>query len=262
MAAYDPVRAVVRGLQVLREISERGPIGASDVAARLSLPQASVVRAIETLEAEGYVSRKSSTALFVVTGRTTALSRGFDARNRLIDLTQPVMERLRHQIGWPSNIGIFDQDAMLIAYTNRDSHAFSVPGRYGARVPMLVTGIGLAYLAFVTPEARLAILKRLQRSQDPWDSNRRFSRNLEARLGTIRNQGYALADEDYLDAIYHSRIWAIAVPVVVDTAVHACISALVLRSKTSSRRAASSLREPLRAAAAEIGKLLARESGA
>lgn len=253
---YAPVRALVRGLDVLQTVSDAGSATASDIADRLKLPQPTVVRLLDTLIAQGYVQRQLGTALFRVAPRTTTLSRGHDPLSTLRELAQPAIEELRAEIGWPSNLGIFDRDAMVVAYTNRQPNAFSVPGRFGARVPMLVTGIGLAYFAFQPLDERRSILQRLSQSKSGWDTDSRFVKNLNEKIVAVTKQGFALAEEEYLDAVYQSRIWAIAVPILVGTRARASLSALVLRSNVPKRRALLPLQNPLKAAAVKLAHLM------
>ncbi|WP_122984371.1 helix-turn-helix domain-containing protein, partial [Mesorhizobium sp. ORS 3428] len=139
MSVFEPVRAVQRGLAVLRAISEQGPIAVSDIANLCKLPQPTVVRLVETLIEGGYVYRLAGKATYKVTGRTLALSRGYDPHFRLIELAVPVVEQLHIEIGWPSNLAVFDGDAMVIAYSNRAALGLSIPGRVGARIPLVAT---------------------------------------------------------------------------------------------------------------------------
>ena len=95
MASFEPVRAILRGLQILRVISENGPIATMDIAKQVKLPQPTVVRILETLVAAGYVYRLERTTLFGVTARTLTLSKGFAATSRLVQLATPLIEALR-----------------------------------------------------------------------------------------------------------------------------------------------------------------------
>jgi hypothetical protein len=52
---------------------------------------------------------------------------------------------------------------------------------------------------------------------------------LNERLAAVTKQGFALAEEEYLDAVYQSRISTIAAPILVGTQGRASLSALVLR---------------------------------
>ena len=72
MASYEPVRAIQRGLAVLRAVSEHGPITIVDLVERCGFPQPTMVRILETLIAEGYIYRVAGEPKYRVT-RTCAL---------------------------------------------------------------------------------------------------------------------------------------------------------------------------------------------
>lgn len=257
MAPFTPVRAIQRGFEVLSAISEHGPLTASDVAKRCKIPQPTVVRVIETLIESGYLYRQPGSYLYKVTGRTLQLSRGFDPHARLVDVARPIIERLRADIGWPSNLAVYDRDAMVIAYTNRASLGLSISGRLGARIPILVTGVGLVTLAHMPPEQQQQAIFQLAASGSRWDSDKRRLDGLEKKLAAVKAQGYALADEEYLDAVYQSRIWAVAVPIVLSSGVEAALSSLILRMEGSRKRLIRTLVSKLTAAADEIRIALA-----
>lgn len=229
MASFTPVRSLTRGLAVLRVISERGPIGTSDIARSMRLPQPTVYRIIETLLAAGYIYRQRDSHLFLVTGLTNSLSSGFEPATRLIEIGRDLVEQLRQEIDWPSNLAYFDQDAMVIGYSNRAMFGMSIHGRIGARIPMLATGVGMAYLAQLPEETLAKVLENIKRSRDRWDRDPRLWNDLDRRLNVVRQQGYGLADQEYLDAVYQSRIWAVAVPIVKGRHVYGGLSSLILR---------------------------------
>ncbi|MBE2278319.1 MAG: helix-turn-helix domain-containing protein [Rhodobacteraceae bacterium] len=261
MPSFEPVRAIVRGLQILRVISESGPISTTDIAKQLKLPQPTVVRMLETLVSAGYVYRLEKTAVFGVTARTLTLSKGFAATSRLVQLATPLIENLRSEIGWPSNLATYEQGAMSIAYTNRSEQGMSIAGRLGARLPVLATGVGMAYLAHLSRDELDTRLAEIRRSDSRWDSNPEMLNNLDQRLAKIRDAGYALAEQSYLDEIYHSQIWAVALPVIVDGRVVAGLSSLMLRSAGDTSHMLSKVLPPLRQAANEIAARLAEDAG-
>ena len=134
MTAFEPVRALVRGLDVLRFVSENSRLTASEIAKRLDIPQPTIVRILETLIAVGYVYRDLDAATFGVTAKTKSLSSGYDMSSRVAQLAQPTIEALRQEIGWPSNLSVPVGRSMVIAYTNRAAHGLSMPGRFGRPV--------------------------------------------------------------------------------------------------------------------------------
>src|SRR5262249_36267207 len=128
------------------------------------------------------------------------------------------------------NLATFERDAMTIVYTNRASHGFSIPGRLGARIPLLTTGIGRVYLAGLSEQELMLILTRLRQSGDRWDSRKDLHSKIHKILADVRRNGYALAHQDYLDTVYQSQIWAVAVPILINGVFVAGISSLVLSS--------------------------------
>lgn len=262
MPSFEPVRAITRGLTVLRLVSEEGPITATDLARAAKLPQPTVVRILETLIEAGYVYRRTDGATFGVTARTKTLSSGFDATSRLVQLAEPLIEELRAEIGWPSNLSILENDAMVIAYTNRNAKGLSIPGRLGARIPLLATATGIVQLAGLAPDELEAQLARLRQSQDAWDNSPELWATLDERLAAARRDGRAFAHERYLDAVYQSQIWAVAVPVVVDGKTEAALSSLVLRGAGDRARLLAGILPALKRTAATIGERLSQDSGA
>jgi IclR family transcriptional regulator, mhp operon transcriptional activator len=260
MPSFGPVRSVQRGLAVLRAVSELGPLGATDIASICKLPQPTTVRILETLIMAGYVYRQPDKATYKVTGRTLGLSRGFDPHQRLVEIAQPVVDQLHIKIGWPSNLAVFDGDAMVIVHSNRAALGLSIPGRLGARIPMLATGVGLVTLAWMPEDERRAALVRIQDSGDRWDSDPRLVKDLPQRLDQIRRQNHAFADEEYLDAVYQSRIWAVAVPIRIEhSQLRVALSSLVLRIGGERKRLLRTILPNLSRAAERIGRLLTED---
>ena len=150
---------------------------------------------------------------------------------------------------------------MTIAYTNRSAHGMSIPGRLGARIPLLVTGVGIAYLAFLSDDERRVALEHLEKSDSIWDRSPEILETLDARLAEARRNGYAFAEQTYLDEIYHSQIWAVAVPVVVDGKVVAGLSSLVLRSAGQRKRILGQILPSLLRTSALIAERLTADAG-
>ncbi len=261
MPSYDPVRAIQRGLAVLRAISEHGPITIVDLVKRCGLPQPTTVRLLETLVAEGYVYRQQGEAAYRVTGRTLALSRGFDSKSYLLEVAAPIVDQMHVKIGWPSNLAVFDRDAMMILYSNRASLGLSLPGRAGARIPLLATGVGLVTLAHMPEDERNAALAQVAAAGGRWDTHPRIASGLKEKLKEIQRDGHAFADEEYLEAVYQSRIWAVAVAIMTPAGkVQAALSSLVLSMAGERKRLLHTILPSLRAAAVKIGALLAAGS--
>ncbi|CAO3436454.1 helix-turn-helix domain-containing protein [Azospirillum doebereinerae] len=258
MTSFEPVKAVLRALDVLRLLNEEGPLTTSMLAGRANLPQPTVIRLLETLMAAGYVYKDPETNVYGVTARTLELSRGFDANSRLVQIAKPLIEELRARIGWPSSLAVYVEadNGMSIAYTNREAYGMSMPGRLGARLPLLVTSVGGAFLSNLPPQERDAILARLKGSHSQWDSDPEYWGKLDTKIATVQANGYALAEEKYLEVVYDSRIWSVAVPVIVEGRVAAALSTQIIRHAGQPRRLLTQVLPALTQTAADIGSRL------
>ncbi|RYE60497.1 MAG: hypothetical protein EOO82_03140 [Oxalobacteraceae bacterium] len=215
-----------------------------------------MIRLLETLIATGYVYKLEESSLYGVTARTLSLSSGYEANSRIVQLARTSVEKLRADIGWPSNLAVFVEAdaAMSIAYTNRSVHGMSMPGRLGARLPLLVTSVGMAFLAHQDPSERSIILDRLRASKSAWDTDPAHWIDLDERISNIRTRGYALAEDSYLQDLYDSKIWAVAVPIIVNGRVTAALSTMILQNAGTPHRLLKQVLEPLEQTARTIGE--------
>ena len=101
---------------------------------------------IETLMTAGFVARDDRTA-YTPTGTCLLLSNGLRVHARLTAVAARKLTAFRRKIGWPSDLGIFDGDAMVIAATSRDLGVLVLNRKVGARTPLLLSALGRAYLA-------------------------------------------------------------------------------------------------------------------
>lgn len=248
MPSFEPVNAVVRALDVLRLINEFGHISIIDLQKRSGLPKATVLRMVETLISQGYVIRSDS-ALYSPTGKCLLLSSGFDRKADYAKAAEPVLARLRSDIGWSSDFAVFDNDAMLIILTASELGVLSLSGQGAARAPLLRSALGRAYLAHIPDDERKPLLDRLLLA-DPLAGTRR---QVDRILLEARERGYGVSDGSYLDTLYPVGMHAIAVPVLSGRRPVAALNVLFLRKALTLEKGVKTLLSPLRAAAREIG---------
>ena len=202
------VNALHRGLRILRAIND-GHAQAREISAATRLPKSTVARMLETLVADGYLAQDDRKG-YHVTARALTLSRGYNAKEVLLKAARPVLENLRqHQI-WPSDLAVFDQDAMVVLDTGRDPGTLSLNRTVGSRLPVLVTALGRAFLGFANPELVEHTLARLARSSEPFDAPAKNAAAAPpARAGAPA--GYATGDREY-----QRTTRTLAVPILVN----------------------------------------------
>lgn len=259
MAAFDPVNAVVRALEVLRLINRLDQASVVEIHRQTGFPKATVLRMIETLMSCGYVVRVPGTSVYEPTGRCLLLSNGFRPHARAIAVAGPLLSAFRKKIGWPSDFGIFDNDAMVIAVTSREFGVMSLNRKAGERAPLLLSALGRAYFAFCEEEERERVLALLKNSTNPFDKAAKNPTAVRRMLQETKARGFSMTDRTYLDTVYEGAIWGIAVTVVGGDRVMAAMNVMFLRSAMSLESGIKSLMPALKRAASEIGAQLAED---
>lgn len=257
MSSFKPVEAVARALRVLRVVNEEPISTVASIHKSTGIDKATIVRMLETLEHEGYVVRDPERRTYVVTARTLLLSQGYDKPRWIGTIAEPTLSRFRNSIGWPSDIALFDQDAMVVIQTSRGQGPLSFNRLPGFRSPVLVTSIGLAYLAFCPQEERTSIIARLAEIPDPWNGLAREPEKLQVILEKVRQQGFATMSEAYTDAVFSGNVWAVGVPIIKAEKLFATMNVMMLKSAVSLEDARENLIGPLKVAAQEIADGLA-----
>ncbi|SDR52969.1 transcriptional regulator, IclR family [Rhizobiales bacterium GAS191] len=192
MPTYEPVTAILRGLAVLETIAAKGSVAVKDLHAATGLPKSTLVRMLETLIHAGYVYSTGSEPLYALSARSLTLAGGFDQGRRLVSLLGPALREFQSATSWPSDIGIFDRDAMVILETSRHPGSLSVNWQVGSRVTATRSALGRAYLAFLPEAGRRAILATLRElTGEPRDMER-----FDALLGEVKARGRALNDQE------------------------------------------------------------------
>lgn len=256
MASFKPVIAVSRALAVLRAVNILDQATVGSIHGVTGLNKATIVRMLETLQHEGLVVRSAVRHAYVPTGRTLQLSQGFDARQRISVLADPILNDLRQRQGWPADVALFDVDAMIIVQSSVDHGPLTFRRPPGFRAPMLVTAVGRAYLAHCSEPERTRIIERLRRSDERWAALARRPAELGRLLSAVRGHGYATMDDEYSEYTFDSAVWSIAVPILDGTALYGSMHLMLVRNAMPLRIAENRLVGPLKLAAARLARLL------
>ncbi|WP_323011802.1 helix-turn-helix domain-containing protein [Castellaniella sp.] len=193
-----PVNALVRGLLVLETLNASGPAGLSDIWRKTGLPKATVFRMLETLHEHGYVTYDPSSQVYQVSLRALALSNNVSYGQQLLQIAAPVISSLREDLGWPSDLTVFQHDKMVIVDTNREPGMLSSNRSVGSRVPMMASATGRAYLANIGEKQQQALLKRLALSDDPYEQLAKDQAATSRIISETLSRGYALSDQEFL----------------------------------------------------------------
>jgi len=225
---HEGVRALTRGLAILRHVSAAGgSTRASEIAKALDIPRPTVYRLLETLEEAGYVAFSASANLVRVTRLAASLGDGYAVTSTLCQVAAPILAEVGARIVWPLDLTIYDNAAMVIQETTHGRSPLSIDrAMIGYRLPVLRTSAGRAYLAFCPEQERLLILEHLRRLGEPADLPFLAPDALQRILDNTRDRGLAVRD----GGEFRERTSSIAAPIMAGESVMGCVSLIWIRS--------------------------------
>lgn len=261
MASYKPVTALMRGVEVLEAISRLKEATVSGIARATGLTTPTVVRILITLEAAGYVLKDNKRGRYLLSGRVLELSGGFTAHSEIAAVAGGIMPLLRERLVWPSDVGVFDTDAMVIAETSRVEGQFFHNRKPGYRSPVFGTSLGLAFIAYCDEKSRKQAVAAASRLPERWNDLAREPGLLAEAIAAIRARGYAVMPDAYSEQAYGNRIWAVAVPVLLGETAVASINVSMVREAAARSEPEESCLLAIRWAAEQISHTLRKRRG-
>lgn len=245
----DGVRALRRGLAVLRYINSVGSTGAAAIARALDIPRPTVYRLLQTLEEDGYVAFSASSTQVRVTRLAASLGDGYAAHSRVCQAAGPIFGEYAPRLVWPLDLTVYENAAMVIHETTHTRSPLSIDrGMIGYRLPMLRTSAGRAYLAFCRAEERAMIIDHLRRLDDPEDRPFLDEAWLARMVEETRQRSIAVRD----GGEFRPKTSSIAVPVMIGDRVEAVVSMIWIRSALSLSDALSAHSEAVQSIASAI----------
>jgi IclR family mhp operon transcriptional activator len=166
-------RSLIRGLQVLTEISLNGPLSATQIARGVNLPRATVVRLIDTLLSVGMIQRYSGSKMYQVAEQVSRLSHGYDRWSALTDAAINAIDETADTLTWPLVLTTPAGLDMVVRY-NTDHKSPLAIQRYniGYRVPIFDTASGIIFLAYGLENHKTSYLELLKTERGTLDVGR------------------------------------------------------------------------------------------
>lgn len=252
--AYRPVQGLARGLAVLRGLNLMGrPATIPELSASTGLHRTTVRRLLETLVSQGYVTVSTDGKTYALTIRVRDLSEGFTDHEWIASIALPVMGRLMQQVKWPSDLTVLDGTCMRVREsTHRFSSLSFERAMVGRRLPLTSTASGRAYLAACDAVERETLLQMVVAESGAaavdW-------KRVQQMVAKVRRNRYANAEGEWRKT---SPAGAIALPILWQGRVLACLNVVYLRGVIRLADAVADLLPPLRLAVEEIQQALAQ----
>ncbi len=193
MSSTRPIRALLRGLEVLHVLNRHNGATVSEVASEIDLPRTTTYRILETLCVAGYAYRAASDERYRLTIMVRGLSDGFDDEAWITLIAREFMYDLCQELVWPCAIATLSGNTMLVRQTTDHRSPLAVEKRGpGFRVSILGSAAGLCYLSFCPKEQRDTLLDMLARSKDEDNAAARNRKKIYETLVESRKRGFAV----------------------------------------------------------------------
>lgn len=196
-AVQERGSALDKALAVLEAITAQSqPIGLPDLSTRLDLPRQTVHRVLVQLEAAGLIVRDPSRDRFSVGPRLSALAlNALQTHNQSAPI-RAILQELVDDIEETCNVGVLD--GLQFIYLERvECHwPLRVHLQAGSRVPAHSTSGGKVMLAHLDDRVRAKLFRSVELKTYTRHTISSIA-DLEAELGRVREQGYAVNDQEF-----------------------------------------------------------------
>lgn len=191
------IQAIERAVSILNAFSAEHPeYGVTELADELGLHKSTVHRFLVNLEAAGLVERSPRTGRFRLGLRILELGGLVMQRLSLWDEALPFLESLVRDTGETGHLAVLDGGEAIYIEKVETNRALRIPSAVGRGYPAHATNLGKVLLAHCSGEevAEIVGARGLDRytPQTITDID-----SLHEELGRIRDQGYAVDDEEY-----------------------------------------------------------------
>lgn len=190
----DFVLSLARGLAVIEAFQDRPEgVTVADVAARTGLSRAAVRRLLITLERLGYAGH--SGPIFRLSSRVLRLGFSFLSSHSLSALALPILEEIAAALHESSSLSVLEGGEIVYLARAATQRVMSVGLSVGSRLPAYCTSMGRVLLAAL-PDAELAAYLKAVALERRTPRTLASRKGLAAELRRVRQQGYALVDEE------------------------------------------------------------------
>ncbi|HEY6510501.1 MAG TPA: IclR family transcriptional regulator [Burkholderiaceae bacterium] len=245
--------ALDRGLALLERLCgqpEGMPLTA--LADELDIPHSACHRLLVELERRGYVRQMRSQGDYMLTAKLASMGLGFLSSSGIVDIAEPLLERLAGDSGELVRLSIIDGDRLTwVAKAQGSRKGLRYDPDMGMDARLSCTASGHAWLLTLSDERAMELVSR-QGFGSPKEYGPKAPSTVKALLGFLhaaRVRGYATIDE-----VFAPGMSAMAAPVMRGGVAIGVISIAGPRTRLTAARM-QALGPALLAATAELGPI-------
>jgi DNA-binding IclR family transcriptional regulator len=227
------IQSVDRALTILDELADRDePIGLTELATTMGLDSSTVYRLLYTLRVHGYARQGGRDRRYRLGPKAIELGQKALQKFTLLEKGRPFLRELADEIEETATlVGLVGRSTVCLSKRERPGFLTFSP-RIGAVAPPYCTATGKAVIANL-PETELQQLLDSLELRRLTENTLTHRGALKKHLRMVREQGYAVDDEEY-----HPGIRCVAAPVFDhDGAVVGSIGISASASRLTSEKA-------------------------
>lgn len=253
MGSIKTVRAIHRGFQVLEHLNAHNGTNLCEFEKVVELPKSTLYRILKNLRDLGYVQFDERDNTYRLTNAVKKLSYGYDESAWVTDIANPILQQLGKEIEFPVTVTTLFGTSMLVRETTDYQSPFTLD-RYpvGTRVPLCSSAAGQVYLAYCDERKRDTLLKLVGQSECEKHILIEQKEFLNGLVKEVRRQGYAFSFRQKTKASGKTSV--IAVPVLTDQGIFACMGLRYFDSVLSADDVLDRYLSPLQRGAQYLGE--------
>ncbi|MBU3646464.1 MAG: IclR family transcriptional regulator [Limnohabitans sp.] len=190
-----------RTLGILELLSEQGQgVELAVLAEQLNMPKSAAHRLLADLVRFGYVRQTRDLGAYVLTTKLVSLGLSYLSKTGVIDVAQPLLDRLAEQTGELVRLSVVDGDRLTwVARAQGARQGLRYDPDMGSIARLSCSSSGLAWLSTMKDDDALALVSQ-QGLGLPADFGPNAPKSLKAFLKVLhdtRKQGFSLTEETY-----------------------------------------------------------------
>lgn len=187
-----PIRSISRAIAVLQAINRGRSLTMMEIAQASAVPYPTACRIVQTLLHEGLIEREASRKRYHPTALCETLAHGFQGHGALVQATQPHINALTREIGWPISFTTHVGASMVLRASTHAQTSLTFNAYFpGYAMPILACAAGLVYLAFADPTESESVLASLSYLEDTESRHMLQLAREGGLIETVRRSGYA-----------------------------------------------------------------------
>ncbi|MBP2228749.1 DNA-binding IclR family transcriptional regulator [Azospirillum agricola] len=172
-----------------------------EIAARLDIPRSASHRLLTDLIGHGYVRQDGERGGYMLTAKLVSLGFTYLSGSGVVDLAQPVLDRLALRTGELVRLSVVDTDRLTwVAKAQGARTGLRYDPDMGMEAPLACTSAGFAWLSCLRDDEALALIAR-QRARMPEQplgpQGPRGDEEILEHIHLARRRGYSIAIETF-----------------------------------------------------------------